>query len=807
MRQLILIVLALLGFSTLVAIDSYQTMSWQSKVCSELASQIQLSKIHLESAISHRFNAVKSLASLFILDPNTDTQAFSLFASNLLDFHPSIRAVQYADSNTQVTYVYPPEGNKITIDRPITLITDPERGPLTKKAIQEKRAVLQGPFELRQGGKGIVFRFPIFKDDLFLGLSIGVYDLKAIVDEAMQGMTPDRFIFSLKNSDGNVFWRSGKLLKEVQQERIRVADTLWTLSGSLKKRQAPPLFPRLIIWVFGSGFILVSLFFLWSSWRQEQGLEAVARKKTKDLFKADNALIASEEKYRLAMEATSDGLWDWNIQTGRVFFSQNWAKILSEKSVELVYESWVSKIHPHDKDEVIASLKNHLEGRTDTWQKEHRLLTKNGEYKWVLGRGRVVEKDSDNAPQRVVGTMTDISASKQAQAEQEILRDRLAQAQKMESIGRLAGGGAHDFNNMLTIILGNTEMVMEDLASSHPASLSLAEIKKAGERSAELTRQLLAFARKQTITPRMLNINGAVEGILKMFGRLIGEGIDLSWHPGKDLWPVKIDPSQLDQILANLCVNARDSMANTGKVTIETGTVHFDEAYCRDHPGFIPGDFVCLAVSDNGSGMDQGTIENLFEPFFTTKKMGEGTGLGLSTVYGIVKQNSGFINVYSELKVGSVFKVYLPRQAEKSKVEIVAGSEEIVLIGHETILLVEDEKAILQMTANMLRRLDYTVFAASTPAEALGISSDFETGDLDLLITDVVMPEMNGRDLAEKISRLHPNFRCLFMSGYTANVIAQHGILDQGLNFINKPFSMQALSAKIREVMSEVFNE
>ena len=395
----------------------------------------------------------------------------------------------------------------------------------------------------------------------------------------------------------------------------------------------------------------------------------------------------------------------------------------------------------------------------------------------------------------------DITEQKKAEQEREKLQDQLTQAQKMESVGRLAGGVAHDFNNMLSIILGNTEIILDDMEVSNPFISNLREIQKAAERSADLTRQLLAFARKQTITPQIIDLNRTIKGMLNMLKRLIGEDINLTWHPDKNLWPVKIDPSQIDQILANLCVNAKDAIRGVGKITIETGNTDFDREYCRNHVGFVPGSYALIAVSDNGCGIDKQTTENLFEPFFTTKKIGEGTGLGLSTVYGIVKQNKGFINVYSEVNQGSVFRIYLPKHDGKIKSDGQGNSEKITAGGHETILLVEDEKAILTMVQMMLQRMGYTVLPALTTEEAMRISNEYESGKIHLLMTDVVMPEMNGRDLANTILKRHSDLKCLFMSGYTANVVAHHGILDEGLNFINKPFSKKDLSKKLREIL------
>jgi two-component system, cell cycle sensor histidine kinase and response regulator CckA len=389
--------------------------------------------------------------------------------------------------------------------------------------------------------------------------------------------------------------------------------------------------------------------------------------------------------------------------------------------------------------------------------------------------------------------LTDITEKKK-------IDEQLNQAKKMESVGRLAGGVAHDFNNMLGVILGHTEMALEEIDPAEPLYESLQEVQHAAEHSAVLTRQLLAFARKQTAAPKVIDINDTVEGMLKMLRRLIGEDINLLWQPGRSLQPVKVDPSQIDQLLANLCVNARDAIEGVGKVTIETGAKTFDEDYCHDHLGSLPGEYVLLEVSDDGCGMDKTTLSHIFEPFFTTKEQGKGTGLGLASIYGIVKQNNGFINVYSEPDQGTTFKIYLPVYAIQSDGMMEKAPNLPTEQGNETILLVEDESVILQMTTRMLERLGYTVVAAATPGEAIRLAHEYQ-GRIDLLMTDVVMPEMNGRELAEKLLSHYPDLKRLFMSGYTANVIAHHGVLDQGVNFIEKPFSKKDLGEKLREAL------
>jgi two-component system, cell cycle sensor histidine kinase and response regulator CckA len=422
-----------------------------------------------------------------------------------------------------------------------------------------------------------------------------------------------------------------------------------------------------------------------------------------------------------------------------------------------------------------------------------------GQKKIILNYTAPVINDSGEMLGAIV-VNNDITHHKQADAERERLQKQLNQAQKLESVGRLAGGVAHDFNNMLGVILGHTELALLQTDENHDLYSDLKEIQKAAKRSADTTKQLLAFARKEIISPKKIDLNDTVESMLNMLRRLIGEDIDLVWQPAAYIWPVKMDPSQTDQILVNLCVNARDAIDGVGKLTIETGRKSFDEQYCKEHSGFVPGDFVLLAVSDNGSGMDKDTLANLFEPFFTTKEVGKGTGLGLATIYGIVKQNNGFINVYSEPGQGSTFKIYLPRLVVEKDVETAVPAKKAAVGGNETILLVEDEPTILRMTRRMLERKGYSVISAATPAEAVEKATN-HSGTIDMLMTDVVMPEMNGRDLAGKITALYPDIKLLFMSGYTANVIAHHGVLDDGVAFIQKPFSMAEMTEKVREIL------
>ncbi|TGU71574.1 PAS domain S-box protein [Geomonas terrae] len=514
--------------------------------------------------------------------------------------------------------------------------------------------------------------------------------------------------------------------------------------------------------------------------------------------KAELALRESESRLRFALEGTNDGLWDIDMVTGATYLSPRGWEILgyAPGEGELSRPVWTDLLHPDDLPRTRELLQAHMEGETEIFEMEQRLLTKSGDWKWVLTRGKVVLRNEVNAALRMTGTHTDLTVQKK-------LEEQFLQAQKMEAIGRLAGGIAHDFNNMLLVIIGFAEMSLHELGDDkQTVSGMLNEVVKAAERSANLTQQLLAFARRQKVSPKVVDLNAQIGDTIAMLKRLIGEETELVWLPQQELWPVLMAPSQLNQLLANLCVNARDAITGSGKVVIETANISLDRTYCQEYPDFHPGDYVSLTVTDNGCGMEKETVERIFEPFFTTKGPGMGTGLGLSTVYGIVKQNQGTIHVYSEPGQGTSFAIYLPRHGGEEMPIGVEASEEPSQGKEETILVVEDEPEILRMTTDMLKLQGYRTIAASSPDEALK-AAEQHPGEIDLLLTDVIMPGMNGRALADRLLTARPGLKCLYMSGYTADAISQHGVLDPDVKYIQKPFNMKALARKVREVLSE----
>ncbi|MBK6456112.1 MAG: PAS domain S-box protein [Gemmatimonadetes bacterium] len=509
------------------------------------------------------------------------------------------------------------------------------------------------------------------------------------------------------------------------------------------------------------------------------------------------SLLESRTRHEEAQHLAHLGHWQMDLATDHLEWSSEVYRIFGMESdgARATLPEFFSRVHPGDLEAVRAAFSSALDTHR-RFEIEHRLLLPDGTTKWVHTRGEVALRP-DGTPERVTGTVLDITERHEAMEHSARLQAQLHDAQRLEAIGRLAGGVAHDFNNMLSVILGGLEMSLSELGSNDRVAEYLREAQDAARRSADLTRQLLAFASRQTTLPVVLDLNAKVTGMLRMLRRVIGENVRLEWDPGPDIWPVHIDPSQVDQVLANLCVNARDAIAGVGRVHIATRNVVLDHAHVDRHPGAILGEHAVLTFRDDGGGMPPEVLEHIFEPFFTTKDLGKGTGLGLATVYGIVRQAKGHIVVTSAPGMGTTFELYFPvhRAAADATRERYTPATTIAQGG--TILLVEDEPGVRRMTSLLLERLGYEVLAASSAQSALALL-EAHRGRIDLLMTDVIMPDMNGRDLARQVRTRLPGLPTLFVSGYPSDAIPIGNELDANTHFIGKPFRFEELAALLR---------
>ena len=509
--------------------------------------------------------------------------------------------------------------------------------------------------------------------------------------------------------------------------------------------------------------------------------------------RADTDLREAQGRLQQAVTAGSVGLWDWDLRTNHVYYSPEWKRQIGYADDEISddFNEWQSRLHPEDLDRALQTFQALPAEPGPNFELEFRFRHKDGSYRHILARGARLLGD-DGTPIRLLGSHVDISELRH-------LQQQFLQVQKMETVGRLAGGVAHDFNNLLTVINGTADLALADLREGDPLRADLQEIHRAGERAASLTRQLLAFSRRQIIKSEVLNLNAVIADMQSMLRRLIGEDIELAFVPGQNVGSVRADRGQIEQVVANLAVNARDAMPDGGRLILETRDVELDEVHAAEHPSVQPGPHVMLAISDTGIGMDEATRTRIFEPFFTTKGEGKGTGLGLSTVYGIVKQSGGSIWVYSELGRGTTFKIYLPRVQEVAR-EGRAARPATMVTGTETILVVEDDGALRDLARRILRTAGYTVLTASNGGEALLLLEGHD-GPVHLMLTDVVMPGMSGRELAARLADIRPQMKVLYTSGYTDDTILRHGVLNEAVHFIQKPYATAELRRKVREVL------
>jgi PAS domain S-box-containing protein len=529
------------------------------------------------------------------------------------------------------------------------------------------------------------------------------------------------------------------------------------------------------------------------SWEGRQATLATVVDTT-DRQKAEQGLRASEERFRQIAENIKEAFIVVELDGFRpLYLSRMWEEIWGRPLEEAYRDplAWVRAIHPDDA--AVVTETRHAIERGESISRNFRLVRPDGTNRWVRARAFPVY-NANHELYRVVGLVEDITDVRRTE-------EQLLQAQKMEAVGRLAGGVAHDFNNLLTAILGYSELVLQDLGPDHPSADDVKEIRAAGQSAENLTRQLLAFSRRQILQPQTLDLNTVLTRVDALLQRIIGEDVELTMKLTAPLGRVSADPGQIEQVVLNLAVNARDAMPHGGKLTIETANIMLDEDYVSMHAGATPGPHVMLAVTDTGTGMDEATQQRLFEPFFTTKEPGRGTGLGLATVYGIVTQSRGSIWVYSEPGHGSAFKVYLPVTTDELATAVAFEMTAESLSGHETVLVVEDQGEARSVICETLRRRGYTVIEAINGPDAIVKGRQLDV-PIDVMLTDVVMPGMGGRRVAEVIRATRPQLKVVYMSGYTDSAIVDHGILEPGVTFVQKPFATEALLRKIRDVLA-----
>ena len=508
---------------------------------------------------------------------------------------------------------------------------------------------------------------------------------------------------------------------------------------------------------------------------------------------ADEEFRQMQDRLRQAVAAGNVGLWDWDLRTNRVRYSVEWKSQIGydEKEISDDVEEWRSRIHEEDLEETLRVIDAYRADQTSAYQAKYRFRHKNGTYRHILSRGLIIP-DDDGSPVRFFGSHVDLTEFTELQAQ-------FQQIQKMESVGRLAGGIAHDLNNILTVVIGSADLMLVTGQTKDPARVHVERILQAGNHAAGLTRQLLAFSRQQLLKLEVVNLTNVVAEIQPMLCRLIGENIELVAVPSDGLGNVLADAGQIGQVIVNLVVNARDAMPSGGTLTIAAENVDVSDAYAREHPSIKPGPHVVLAVSDTGTGMDETVLSKIFDPFFTTKKVGEGTGLGLSTVYGIVKQCDGHIWAYSQPGQGTTFKIYFPL-VDELVAEAKEETESALDVRGETILVVEDQSEVRDIAVDVLKLAGYAVLSAGNGMEALSIINR-EDQHIHLMITDLVMPGMSGLDLASTVSQSHPGIKILYTSGYSEHAILQQGVPGGPSRFIDKPYSVLSLRRKVRSVL------
>ncbi len=680
MRNAFLIIFAACaGICAIYFIDHCHCKHWQRARRTEILALADLYQNRLESSIANRLDAVSALKALFILHPQTSASEFGHFADLLMQTNPPIRALQYADATTRVSYVYPPRNNEITIREPMLLIADAKRGPFVKKAISQKCATAQGPFNLRQGGVGMAVRNPIFIDDRFIGLAIGIYDVPVLIEEAFAGMLANPSLaVQLQDADQHVFSGPETTGPDWIEKSIVVADTHWTMNiGWQHRPEGPSTTVRVIIWLCGMAILTSLLVIMVMAFSRQRLLAYRVKQRTRELNEknillakevgqrksAQRALQRSEEKLRMSLQGSGMSFWEWYPKTDKIRFDDNWAEMLGYAPSEIEYHFswWQTSIHPDSRDIFKQALDNYLAGRSHRFELEYQIKTKPGQWKWAWVAGKCLTYDKNDKPLHFIGTHRDITAHKQIEFQLRRQQADLQRTRKMESIGTLAGGIAHEFNNILAIIIGNIELAIEDVPDTHPAQSFLDETFSAALRGKQVVSRILQFVQKMPDQGQLTEIAPTIHECVALIQSTGPKSIEIESELLCCDEKIAVNPADIKRIFLNLYTNAMHAMeSDSGILSIRLEPIHLDDRLAAQYDGAPPGDYVKLTVADTGHGIDSNIIDRIFEPYFTTKEVDQGLGMGLAIVYGIVKTAGGALQARNRPDAGAAIEVLFP---------------------------------------------------------------------------------------------------------------------------------------------------
>lgn len=776
-----LLLTILMAFWQLLESDQWERRSQEVRTALDTLSN------DLEFRLQERGRALWRFADRWSAHGGLTREQWETGAARFIQDFPDIEAIVFAEPDFIVRWRISRDPTSV-LPEGTSLGTDQGRQEAFAAALINRRPFMMPFLDLRSGGRGTTYTIPIFDNDRHVGFLNASLPSSSILS-GIGGPLFDGFEVALLDDDrlevGHLPSENdlGALL--LQETRIEAFAQGWELAlwpnNEYLTRQATQI-PQLVL-AFGllAGFLTSVL--VWAN--QNQILERLRAQ--------DDARIANEIFHYVA-QATSDVIWDWELSRDHVWWSEGLASAFgySGSDVKPTGDWRMNRIHPDDQKRVQQSLKDVVDGADLYWTSDYRFERSDGQFSFVEDSG-VVIRDQKGKAVRMVGSISDVS-------ERLDLEQRLQQAQKMEAVGQLTGGVAHDFNNLLTVIIGNAEMLSEEL-SDKPRLRRLAEMTvHAADRGAELTSRLLAFARKQPLSPRVLDLGQLISEIDPLLRRTLPENVEIELVRAGGLWKAEVDAAQMESAILNLALNARDAMIDGGQLTIEVANAMLDDEYAAKEPDVKVGQYVVIIVSDTGHGMSADVVARVFEPFFTTKEMGKGSGLGLSMVYGFVKQSGGHIRVYSEQDEGTSFKLYFPRYHATTDVVQILPTVNQITGGQETILVVEDDSLVRDHVMTQLKNLGYRVLGAPAGGQALEIIK--ATPEIDLLFTDVMMPGgIGGRSLADAARLIRPDLKILFTSGYTENSIVHHGRLDAGVDLLSKPYRRDQLAAKVRSVL------